>query len=83
MKECDMCFSTIDFLKDKNGRWYPVELDGTDHRKICSGILARHQDRVWNGENLVKIAVPKPKKAQRRCGHGRDKRWCVACRYGN
>ena len=62
MKECNFCFSTIDFLKDKRGKWYPVELDGTDHRKICTG-------------------MPKKEKKVKLCGHGRNSRWCVTCRY--
>lgn len=67
-KECNYCFSSIEFLRDSKGRWYPVELDGTDHRKICIG-PPKNKKKVF-------------KKKEKICGHGRDKRWCVACRYG-
>lgn len=66
-KKCDYCFSSIEFLKGKNGRWYPVEIDGTDHRKICIG--------------PPKKQLTKKERKEKLCGHGRDKRWCVACRY--
>ena len=69
-KECDYCFSRIEFLKDRKGKWYPVEPDGTDHRKICIGPPKNE------------LADKKKDKKEKLCGHGRDKRWCVACRYG-
>ena len=35
MKECNNCGQQIDFKRLANGKWKPVNTDGTDHK--CNG----------------------------------------------
>lgn len=51
MPNCFKCKAQIGFKKDPQGKWYPTDPDGRDHRDTCQ------YAEKWRRENVVEKKV--------------------------
>ena len=68
MPECKYCFQEIEFLKVKGGKWVPLGIDGTDHRKVCT-----RNEKVVNGAMSIKCSHGRNRKWCTDCRYGSNR----------